>query len=133
MWNIWKVGKNMKLKIVLKSILFTGIALLLVALSIIAFSSLNNVETINPEDIAKDYQIIDYNGICAEVVECFYNDGKKDYCLSCAKSDKIVLSWSDGSQTNMMEDLKSGKVSINSLIEHGLKVVDAPKTQTVND
>lgn len=33
----------------------------------------------------------------------------------------------------MMEDLKSGKVSINSLIEHGLKVVDAPKTQTVND
>ena len=59
----------MKLKIVLKSILFTGIALLLVALSIIAFSSLNNVETINPEDMAKDYQIIDYNGICAEVVE----------------------------------------------------------------
>ena len=65
--------------------------------------------------------------------KCFYNDGKKDYCLSCAKSDKIILSWSDGSQTNMMEDLKSGKVSINSLIEHGLKVVDAPKTQTVND
>ena len=127
MWNIWKVGENMKLKIVLKSILFTGIALLLVALSIIAFSSLNNVETINPEDIARDYQIIDYNGICAEVVECFYNDGKKDYCLSCAKSDKIILSWSDGSH------LKSGKVSINSLIEHGLKVVDAPKTQTVND
>ena len=50
----------MKLKIVLKSILFTGIALLLVALSIIAFSSLNNVETINPEDMAKDYQIIEY-------------------------------------------------------------------------
>ena len=90
MWNIWKVGENMKLKIVLKSILFTGIALLLVALSIIAFSSLNNVETINPEDMAKDYQIIDYNGICAEVVECFYNDGKKD-CGNFLKKKKMKL------------------------------------------
>ena len=123
----------MKLKIVLKSILFTTIGLLFVALFVIAFSNLNDEETTKPEDIARDYQIIDYNGICAEVVECFYNDGKKDYCLNCTKSDKIILSWSDGSQTNMMEDLKSGKVSINSLIEHGLKVVDAPKTQTVND
>ena len=133
MWNIWKVGENMKLKIVLKSILFTTIGLLFVALFVIAFSNLNDEETTKPEDIARDYQIIDYNGICPEVVECFYNDGEKDYCLSCNKSDKIILSWSDGSQSKMIDDLKEGKVSIQSLIDHGLKVVDAPKTQRVND
>lgn len=123
----------MKLKIVLKSILFTTIGILFVALFIIAFSNLNSEETTKPEDIAKDYQIIDYNGICPEVVECFYNDGKKDYCLSCNKSDKIILSWNDGSQSKMIDDLKEGKVSIQSLIDHGLKVVEAPKTQRVND
>lgn len=58
---------------------------------------------------------------------------KKDYCLSCNKSDKIILSWSDGSQSKMIDDLKEGKVSIQSLIDHGLKVVDVPKTQRVND
>ncbi len=133
MWNIWKVGKNMKLKMTLKAILFSAIGLLLIGLSIIAFTNLNQEETTKPEDIAKDYQIIDYNGICPEVVECFYNDGKKDYCLSCSKSDKILLSWSDGSQSKMIDDLKEGKVSIKSLIEHGLKVVEDPKTQRVND
>lgn len=118
----------MKLKIMLKSILFTAIGLLLVALSIIAFSSLNDKETVKPEDIAKDYQIIDYEGVCPEVVECFYKNHSRDFCFSCAKSDKIILSWSDGSQTKMIDDLKSGKVTIESLMDHGLKVIEVEAT-----
>lgn len=114
----------MKLKNTLKSIVFTGIGLLLILLAIIAFTNLNSEDTTDPIDIAKDYKIIDYAGICPEVVECFYEKDGKDYCLSCQKSDKILLSWSDGSQTKMIDDLKSGKVSIESLIEHGLKIVN---------
>ncbi len=118
----------MKLKTILKSILFTTIGLLLVALSIIAFSSLNDKETIKPEDIVKDYQIIDYEGVCSEEVECFYKNDSKEFCFNCTKSDKIILSWSDGSQTKMIDDLKNGKVTIESLINHGLKVIEMEET-----
>ena len=118
----------MKLKIMLKSILFTAIGLLLVALWIMAWWRLGDRERVEGGDIAKDDQIIDYEGVCPEVVGCFYKNHSRDFCFSCAKSDKIILSWSDGSQTKMIDDLKSGKVTIESLMDHGLKVIEVEAT-----
>ena len=39
------------------------------------------------------------------------------------KSTEILLEWSDGSQTRMIDDLEKGNVTIESLIANGLKVV----------
>ena len=75
-----------------------------------------------PNEEEEDYTIVDTTEICAEALEEIYKDDSYTYYLPCMKSDNIFLKWKSGVMTKMMDELKSGNVTIKSLINHGLKV-----------
>ena len=68
------------------------------------------------------YKIVHKYEMCAEALEKIYEDEVFEYYLPCMSSHAIYLEWNDGSTTLMIDDLKSGKVSIESLMNNGLKV-----------
>lgn len=114
----------MKTKMILKSIFVTALSLILVALSIIAFTKIDKTDALYELTKDKDYRIIDNIDSCSKkFMDCFYVTDEQEYCFECRKSNEILLEWTDGSQTKMIDSLNDGTVSIESLIEHGLKVV----------
>ena len=68
-----------------------------------------------------DYQIIDKIEECSDGYEEIYRDTANIYYFECNKINFIYLEWEDGTITSMKEELNSGNVSIDSLLEHGLK------------
>ena len=114
----------MKTKMILKSIFVTILALILVALSIIAFTKIDKTDALYDLTKDKDYRIVDNVDSCTQkYMDCFYKNENGEYCFECKKSTEVLLEWSDGSQTRMIDDLENGKVTIESLIANGLKVV----------
>ena len=114
----------MKTKMILKSIFVTILALILVALSIIAFTKIDKTDALYDLTKDKDYRIVDNVDSCTQkFMDCFYKNDNGEYCFECKKSNEVLLEWSDGSQTKMIDSLNDGTVTIESLIEHGLKVV----------
>ena len=114
----------MKTKMILKSIFVTALSLILVALSIIAFTKIDKTDALYELTKDKDYRIVDNIDSCSqEFMDCFYKNDNGEYCFECKKSSEVLLEWSDGSQTKMIDSLNDGTVTIESLIEHGLKVV----------
>ena len=114
----------MKLKMIIKSIFVTVLSLILVALAVIAFMKIDKTDDLYSLTGKKDYRIIYNIDSCEEkFMDCFYKEGETYYCFECRKSTEVLLEWSDGSQTRMIDDLENGKVTIESLIANGLKVV----------
>lgn len=114
----------MKTKMILKSIFVTALALILVALSIIAFTKIDKTDALYELNKDKDYRIVDNVDSCTQkFMDCFYQAEDGEYCFECKKSTEVLLEWSDGSQTKMIDSLNDGTVTIESLIEHGLKAV----------
>ena len=68
------------------------------------------------------YKIMDYDGPCAESLENIYSDEEYDYYLSCIKSDKIKIKFSNGNEYTLKEVLDKNILSIEDLIDKGLKV-----------
>ncbi len=68
-----------------------------------------------------DYQIIDKIEECSDGYEEIYRDTDNIYYFECNKINFIYLEWEDGTITSMKEELNSGNVSMDSLLEHGLK------------
>ena len=68
-----------------------------------------------------DYQIIDKIEECSDGYEEIYRDTDNIYYFECNKMNFIYLEWEDGTITSMKEELNSGNVSMDSLLEHGLK------------
>lgn len=111
----------MKLKRIIKSIFITALALIFVGLAVIAFCDLRNDEGATKPVETIDYKILDKTGdTCAEALDYFYSDLNYNYYFTCIKSDSIYLEWNNGKITKMMDDLNTKKVTINSLLEHGL-------------
>lgn len=75
------------------------------------------------KDIFKkqDYEIIDKIEECNETSEEFYSDDNYVYYFNCRKSHLIYLEYEDGTIKPMMEELNSGNVKIDSLLDHGLR------------
>ena len=114
----------MKLKMIIKSIFVTVLSLILVALAVIAFMKIDKTDDLYSLTGKKDYRILDNIDSCEEkFMDCFYKNDNGEYCFACKKSNEVLLEWSDGSQTKMIDSLNDGTVTIESLIEHGLKVV----------
>lgn len=114
----------MKLKNTLKIIFFSVLGLILISLVVILYLSNNpNGMTNTPLPKADNaYKIVHKYEMCAEALEKIYEDEVFEYYLPCMSSHAIYLEWNDGSTTLMIDDLKSGKVSIESLMNNGLKV-----------
>ncbi len=68
-----------------------------------------------------NYEIIDKIEVCEGGKEEFFTDEEYTYYFDCDKSKFIYLEWDDGTITPMMDELNSGNVKIDSLIDHGLK------------
>ena len=114
----------MKLKMIIKSIFVTVLSLISVALAVIAFMKIDKTDDLYSLTGKKDYRILDNIDSCEEkFMDCFYKEGETYYCFECRKSTEVLLEWSDGSQTRMIDDLEKGNVTIESLIANGLKVV----------
>ncbi len=114
----------MKVKMAIKGVFITVLSLILIALSVIAFTKVDKTDDLYEMTKQRDYQIIDKNDECTQKYEdCFYKKDGVNYCYECKKSKEVLLQWQDGSQTKLIDSLNDGKVTIESLIEHGLKVV----------
>ncbi len=73
--------------------------------------------------IPNDYVILDKSESCNETtIEDIYKDDEYTYYLTCKDSSKIYLEWNNGEVNLLEKDLTSGRVTIDSLIEHGLNV-----------
>lgn len=76
----------------------------------------------NSNQMALDYKILDKTEECEEQEEILYQDTEYTYYFSCKKSNNIYLEWNNGEVTLMVDELNSHKVSIDSLINHGLEI-----------
>lgn len=70
----------------------------------------------------EDYIIVDETEICADALEEIYRESGYTYYLSCIKSANMYLLYSDGNKVPLRVALNSGEVTIDELIQKGLKV-----------
>ena len=77
--------------------------------------------------ILSDYTIKDENDGCQRGEELIYEDDDYSYYLPCLSSYKIYLEWTDGDRDLIKNALNNNKVTIESLIDHGLEVVKHEK------
>ena len=70
----------------------------------------------------KEFIIIDNTEICAEALEEIYRDDNYKYSLPCIKSDNITIQFKDGKEYKLKEVLDNNILTIDELINKGLKV-----------
>ena len=109
----------MKTKITLKIIFAISLVVILIGLICVIF--LKNEGEKTP---TIDYKIVDNTKSCAEALEEIYKDQKYTYYLPCIKSDNIELVWNNGEKDYLKDAINNKKVSIDSLKEHGLEVIE---------
>ena len=83
-----------------------------------------------------DFEIIDKIEVCENGYEEFYKDDTYIYYFDCNKKNLIYIEWEDGSINPLMDELSSGNVKIESLIEHGLncnKKLINDENETIDD
>lgn len=127
-------GKTMK-KIV-KRIFILILGIIMISLSFIAFSNLNDSMPISMYiPINYEYSLIDKSESCAMALELIYETNTTAYFLPCIKSNSIYLEYADGTIVSLRDAIDEEKVSIESLIEHGLEVISEPigETSVVNE
>lgn len=75
-------------------------------------------------DIASpgDYTIIDKTKECDQALEEIERDYKYIYYLDCIKSNTVFLVYENGDKISVNDALATNRVSINELIDKGLKV-----------
>lgn len=113
----------MKTRIIFKSIFLLVLFFLLIGLTIIIFSD-NNIYSRNYPKL-EDY-IITYNEECNNGKELLYEDDNNKYYISCDITN-VHLKWDFGNIDSLNTALKNKKVTIDSLINHGLKVKKVEK------
>ena len=120
-------GKKMKSRIIFKSIFVFFLTIILFCLIFIIFDKTGTGATIyNPPAIV-DYTIIDNRDECENNTELIYSDKNYNYYLVCSNSSSVFLSWDEGVVDPLKFALEKEKVTMNSLINHGLKVIKNEK------
>ena len=115
-------GKAMKTRLIMKSIFVVILTVILVSLIIIICDVPDKKATMYSELAIVDYTIEDTNEVCPQALELIYSDKKYDYYLPCIKSGDIYLNWTNGERDLLKNAINNQKVTINSLIDHGLRV-----------
>ena len=114
-------GKKLKTKITLKIIFITLLVAISIGLVILIFTTNNEDNEINK---IVDYKIVDDTTSCEEELEEIYKDNKSTYYLPCVKSANIKLVWDNGETDLLKNAINNGKVTIESLKEHGLEIYE---------
>lgn len=100
-----------------KSIIILSIAIIFI-LTISIILLFKNKELKEKTDI----QIIDATYNCVEALEKFYEDEKYIYSFPCIQSKTIFVKFENGNKMLVVDALNQEKVTIDELIEAGLKV-----------
>jgi hypothetical protein len=74
-------------------------------------------------EFIKKFKIIEYTGSAPETLEKIYKDDKNIYYLSSTRARKIILEFEDGVKLDLQKALEINMVTIEELIEEGLKVI----------
>ena len=72
-------------------------------------------------------EIIDATYMCNNSLEKFYEDDKYTYFFPCIKSSSIYVKFDNGNKLLVVDALEEEKVTINELIDAGLKVYKKEK------
>ena len=117
-------GKDMKSRIIFKSLFVTLLIIILIGLITIIFDKTGTQAHVYSSLVVADYKIVydSDNDSCLEMEELLYEDDQYEYYLPCASSYDIYLEWSDGSKDLLKDALRNNKVTMESLIDHGLRV-----------
>lgn len=67
-------------------------------------------------------QIIDATYSCAQIPEQFYEDEKYTYSFPCVKSNTMYVKLENGNKMLIIDALAAKKVTIEELLDAGLKV-----------
>ena len=110
----------MKTKIVFRIVFVAVQIVILACLTFIIFDKAGTGAHIAPL-VLTDYTIVDETEDCISGKDLIYSDSKYNYYLNCTNS-KIYIAWDDGARDSLKFDLGINKLTIDSLIEHGLKV-----------
>ena len=115
------------MKRIAKRIFVLVLGVILVSLSIIAFGNLDDsVQTGMYIPIVSEYSLVDKSENCEKALELIYETTTTAYFLNCFKSNNIYLEYADGTIITLREALDGEKVTIESLIDHGLEVTTEP-------
>ena len=118
----------MKARLIAKSIFVVFLIIILFCLIFIIFDKAGTGAKIyNPIKIV-DYSIVENSpDECEEMLELIYSDKKYNYYLPCKKSDNISLVWEEGVTDPLMFAIEHEKVTMDSLMEHGLDIIKNEK------
>ena len=75
----------------------------------------------------KRLEIIDATFTCAQVTEDFYEDNKYIYSFPCVQSNSVYVKFENNNKMLVVDALEANKVTINELIDAGLKVYKTKK------
>lgn len=114
------------MKIIVKRIFILILAIILISLSIIAFDNLNDEQASIYTSFTNEYSLVDKSENCGNALELIYETSTTAYFLNCFKSNSIYLEYADGTIITLREALDGEKVTIESLIEHGLELTTEP-------
>ena len=117
----------MNSKIYLKVIYVIFLNALLVLFIYLVYDRAGTRARIYDPLVLADYKIVDENKECDEGKELIFSDKKHKYYLPCKGSYNIYLEWTDGSKDLIKNALKNNKVTIDSLTDHGLKIIEYEK------
>ena len=76
---------------------------------------------------APKIQIMDATFSCTQSIEKFYEDDKYVYSFPCVKSKSIYVKFENGNKMLVVDALEQKKVTIDELIDAGLKVYKKEK------
>ena len=105
-----------------KRIFIVLISLTIIALIIGIILAFKNKELRNNR-----IQIIDASYMCAQVLEKFYEDDNYSYSFPCVKSSSVYVKFPNGNKMLVIKALEEGKVTIDELIDAGLRVYKTAK------
>lgn len=94
---------------------------IIIIIGIILFSKNNNPKSQN------SIEIIDATYMCNNSVEEFYQDDKYIYSFPCVKSNSVYVKFKNGNKMLVIDALTEKKVTIDQLIDAGLKIYKKEK------
>lgn len=74
-----------------------------------------------------EIEIIDATYMCNNSLEKFYEDDKYTYFFPCVKSSSVYVKFNNGNKILVVDALEEKKVTIDELIDAGLKIYKKEK------
>ena len=105
-----------------KTIIAVLISLAVIALVIGIFLAFKNKELRDNK-----IEIINASYMCAQVIEKFYEDDNYTYSFPCAMSGSVFVKFPNGNKMLVVKALEEKKVTIDELIDAGLKIYKTKK------